>query len=275
MSVYSSYARRLAGWLALAALVVLTGCATGPNANPRDPFEPFNRGVTSFNDGLDRAVLKPVATGYVAITPTAVRTGVTNFFSNLSDAWTSVNSALQLRPQKTVESIMRFSINTFFGFGGLLDIATEINIPKHNEDLGKTLGRWGVPSGPYVVLPILGPSTVRDGITAVLETQYDPVSQINPSRDRLATNAFRIVNSRANFLRLGTLLDDAALDKYSFTRDAYLAKRNADVARSANKAPGEKSDEEDDDKGGEDFSKPPVTDTPAPGLPAAEPPKTP
>lgn len=275
MSVRPSYLSRLAGWLALAALLLLTGCATGPNANPRDPFEPFNRGVNSFNEGLDRAVLKPVATGYVAVTPTAVRTGVTNFFSNLSDAWTSVNSALQLRPQKTVESIMRFSINTFFGLGGLLDIATEINIPKHNEDLGKTLGRWGVPSGPYVVLPILGPSTVRDGITAVLETQYDPVSQINPSRDRLATNAFRVVNSRANFLRLGTLLDDAALDKYSFTRDAYLAKRNADVARSANKSPGEKSDQEDDDMGGEDFSKPPAADKPAPTPAAVEPPKTP
>ncbi len=275
MSVRSTYLSRLAAWLALVALLALTGCATGPNANPRDPFEPFNRGVNSFNEGLDRAVLKPVATGYVAITPTAVRTGVTNFFNNLSDAWTSVNSALQLRPQKTVESIMRFSINTFFGFGGLLDIATEINIPKHNEDLGKTLGRWGVPSGPYVVLPILGPSTVRDGITAVLETQYDPVSQISPSRDRIATNAFRVVNSRANFLRLGTLLDDAALDKYSFTRDAYLAKRNADVARSANKPPGEKSDEEDDDKGGEDFTKPPAADNAAPTAPVAEPPKTP
>jgi phospholipid-binding lipoprotein MlaA len=274
MSVRPSYLSRLASWLALAALLVLTGCATGPNANPRDPFEPFNRGVNSFNEGLDRAVLKPVATGYVAITPTAVRTGVTNFFSNLSDAWTSVNSALQLRPQKTVESIMRFSINTFFGFGGLLDIATEINIPKHNEDLGKTLGRWGVPSGPYVVLPILGPSTVRDGITAVLETQYDPVSQINPSRDRLATNAFRVVNSRANFLRLGSLLDDAALDKYSFTRDAYLAKRNADVARSANNPAGDKSDE-DDDKGGEDFTKPAEADKPAPNPPVTEPPKTP
>jgi phospholipid-binding lipoprotein MlaA len=275
MSVDRLCFRQLASWLAFTALVLLTGCATGPNANPRDPFEPFNRGVNSFNEGLDRAVLKPVATGYVAITPTVVRTGVTNFFSNLSDAWTSVNSALQLRPQKTVESIMRFSINTFFGFGGLLDIATEINIPKHNEDLGKTLGRWGVPSGPYIVLPILGPSTVRDGITAVVETQYDPVSQINPSRDRLATNAFRVVNSRANFLRLGTLLDDAALDKYSFTRDAYLAKRNADVARSANKSPGEKPDEEDDDKGGEDFSKPPATDKPAPTPAAVEPPKTP
>ncbi len=275
MSVRPSYFSRLAGWLALVALLVLTGCATGPNANPRDPFEPFNRGVNSFNEGLDRAVLKPVATGYVAITPTALRTGVANFFSNLSDAWTSVNSALQLRPQKTVESIMRFSINTFFGFGGLLDIATEINIPKHNEDLGKTLGRWGVPSGPYIVLPILGPSTVRDGITAVLETQYDPVSQISPARDRIATNAFRVVNSRANFLRLGTLLDDAALDKYSFTRDAYLAKRNADVARSANKSPGGKSDEEDDDMGGEDFSKPPSAAPSPPTPPVAEPPKAP
>jgi phospholipid-binding lipoprotein MlaA len=226
-------------WVAIALAALLVGCATGPNANPKDPFEPFNRGVSSFNDGLDKVVLKPVATAYVAVTPTLFRAGVTNFFSNLSDAWTFVNSVLQLRPQKALESLMRFNVNTFFGLGGVLDIASDMNIPKHNEDLGKTLGRWGVPSGPYVVLPLFGPSTVRDGLTILTESRYDPVSLIDPARDRNVTTVLRTVNSRANFLRLGNFLDDAALDKYSFTRDAFLAKRNADVARSAEKEPDE------------------------------------
>jgi phospholipid-binding lipoprotein MlaA len=140
-----------------------------------------------------------------------------------------------LRPQLAAESFMRFSINTFFGLGGLLDVADEIGIDKHNEDLGKTLGRWGVPAGPYIVLPVFGPSTLRDALTISAETAYDPVSWINPVRARNATNALRLVNTRANFLRLGNVMDDAALDKYSFTRDAFLAKRRAEVARSANK----------------------------------------
>jgi phospholipid-binding lipoprotein MlaA len=235
---------RLTSMVVLCMLVLLTGCATGPNANPKDPLEPFNRGVSSFNDGLDRAVLKPVASAYVAVTPSPVRLGVTNFFSNLQDAWTTVNSVLQLRPLKALESLTRFGVNTFFGFGGVLDIASEMNLQKHNEDLGKTLGRWGVPSGPYIVLPILGPSTLRDSVTAVVETQYDPVSQITPTAARNATTALRVVNTRANFLRFGSLLDDVALDKYSFTRDAYLAKRNADVARSADKEPDEEPEKE-------------------------------
>ncbi len=226
-------------------LLAITGCASGPNANPRDPLEPYNRTMSSFNDGVDRAVLKPVATAYVAVTPSLVREGVTNFFGNLQDGWTFVNSVLQLRPQKAVESITRFSMNTFFGLGGLLDVAGEAGIPKHNEDLGKTLGRWGVPSGPYLVLPIFGPSTVRDALTITAEAAYDPVSQINPISSRNTVTVVRLINSRSKFLRLGNLLDDAALDKYTFTRDAFLAKRNADVARSANK---EVEDEPEADK---------------------------
>jgi phospholipid-binding lipoprotein MlaA len=244
MMLCHSLMSRLTSMVVLCMLVLLTGCATGPNANPKDPLEPFNRGVSSFNDGLDRAVLKPVASAYVAVTPSPVRLGVTNFFSNLQDAWTTVNSVLQLRPLKALESLTRFGVNTFFGFGGVLDIASEMNLQKHNEDLGKTLGRWGVPSGPYIVLPILGPSTLRDSVTAVVETQYDPVSQITPTAARNATTALRVVNTRANFLRFGSLLDDVALDKYSFTRDAYLAKRNADVARSADKEPDEEPEKE-------------------------------
>jgi phospholipid-binding lipoprotein MlaA len=236
-------------------LLLLTGCATGPNANPRDPFEPYNRGMASFNDGLDRAVLKPVATAYATVTPSPVRAGISNFFGNLQDGWTFINSVLQLRPQKAVESLMRFSVNTGLGLAGLLDIASEAGIPKHNEDLGKTLGRWGVPSGPYVVLPILGPSTVRDAFTITTELAYDPVSKITPSGARNTVTVVRLVNSRSNYLRLGNLLDDAALDKYSFTRDAFLAKRNADVARSANKEVEDTQDVDKDDKSDEEPKK--------------------
>lgn len=242
-----SLASRFLCIVILGVLTVLAGCATGPNANPKDPLEPYNRSMASFNDGVDRAVLKPVATAYANVTPSLVRAGVSNFFGNLQDGWTFVNSVLQLRPQKAVESVFRFSVNTFFGLGGLLDIASEAGIPKHNEDLGKTLGRWGVPSGPYVVLPLFGPSTLRDAFTITAETRFDPVSNIDPSGARTAVSAVRLINSRSNFLRLGNLLDDAALDKYSFTRDAFLAKRNADVARSANKEVDDSKDSDKDD----------------------------
>ncbi len=248
MNAIKSIASRTIFIWASVLLLALTGCATGPNANPRDPLEPYNRAMSSFNDGVDRAVLKPVAKAYVAVTPAIVRTGVTNFFGNLQDGWTFVNSVLQLRPLKAVESITRFSMNTFFGLGGLLDVAGEAGIPKHNEDLGKTLGRWGVPSGPYLVLPIFGPSTVRDALTITAETAYDPVSAINPTSARNAVTVVRLVNSRSKYLRLGNLLDEAALDKYTFTRDAFLAKRNADVARSANREIDDTQEAETSDK---------------------------
>jgi phospholipid-binding lipoprotein MlaA len=221
--------------LMIGSFAAISGCATGPNIHPSDPIEPFNRSVARFNDGLDRAIVKPAATAYAAVTPSLMRAGVTNFFENLSDGWTTINGALQLRPQLTVESLMRFSVNTFFGLGGLLDIASEAGIEKHNEDLGKTLGRWGMPAGPYIVLPVFGPSTLRDALTISAEIAYDPVSRIKPRGASNATNALRLVNTRANFLRLGNVMDDAALDKYTFSRDAFLAKRRADVARSANK----------------------------------------
>ncbi len=228
----AAYARFI---LVATCFVTISGCATGPNIHPSDPIEPFNRGVANFNDGLDRVILKPAAIAYSAVTPSLMRAGVTNFFGNLSDGWTALNGVLQLRPQLAAESFMRFSVNTFFGLGGLLDIAGEAGIPKHQEDLGKTLGRWGVPAGPYIVLPIFGPSTLRDAFTISAETAYDPVSRIDPARARVGTNALRLVNTRANYLRLGNVMDGAALDKYTFTRDAFMAKRRADVARSANK----------------------------------------
>ena len=215
--------------IAAAGLVLawLQGCATGPNANPSDPLEPFNRSVFNFNDGVDRAILKPVATAYRDVTPSPVRTGVSNFFGNIGDVWSLVNNVLQLKPKESVETVMRISFNTIFGFAGVLDIASEMRLEKHPEDFGQTLGYWGVGPGAYVVLPLLGPSTVRDTVGTVVDAQADLVNRTDrvPVRNSLAT--LRVVNARANFLGADSLLDQAALDKYSFVRDLYLQRRQS------------------------------------------------
>lgn len=217
-----------AGFLFLVVLLA-AGCATGPNANPRDPFEPFNRGVSRFNEDVDRMVLKPVATAYKEITPSPVRTGVSNFFANLGDVWSAVNSLLQFKFGNAAENIMRFNVNTFFGLGGLIDIASDANIERHKEDFGQTLGRWGVPQGPYLVLPLLGPSTVRDTLALSVDVQGRLLSQVDPDGLRHGLYVLQAVEKRASLLRSGAVLDEAALDKYSFTRDAYLQYRRASV----------------------------------------------
>lgn len=210
-------------WAGLLALALLQGCAVGPN--PRDPFEPFNRSVTRFNDGLDEAIVKPVAQAYQDTVPSPVRTGVNNFFGNLSDAWSFVNNVLQAKPQAAVDSFMRVSVNTLIGLGGVLDWATPMGIERHREDFGKTLGRWGVATGPYLVLPVLGPSTVRDAAARVVDVKGDLVLQIDNVPVRNSLYVLRAVDLRASLLRAGEVLDQAALDKYSFTRDAYLQRR--------------------------------------------------
>lgn len=224
------HAGRLARWAVGAALVaLLTGCATGPGANPADPLEPFNRGVTRFNDTVDDAVLVPVATAYRRALPSPVRTGVNNFFGNLGEIWNFANSVAQLKLQNSAESFMRFNVNTFFGLGGLLDIATEAGIDRHNEDFGQTLGHWGVGAGPYLVIPLLGPSTIRDAAAMPVDRVGDPLMHMTDVATRNSLNVLRLVDLRSNYLRAGQLLDDAALDKYSFTRDAYLQRRFNDV----------------------------------------------
>ncbi len=225
----NSIARCVVFFPAILVFGLISGCASGPQTNAADPLEPFNRGVFAFNEGVDNAVLKPVAQGYRAITPSPVRTGVSNVFGNLRDVWSGVNAALQLRPQATLETTMRVAVNTFLGFGGVLDIATEMRLEKQSEDFGKTLGRWGVGTGPYVVLPLFGPSTLRDTAAFPVDSYGDLVSHINHIPTRNVTTVVRIVDTRANFLRTGALLEDAALDKYSFIRDAYLQRRAASI----------------------------------------------
>ena len=229
----------------LMGLSMLTGCATGPNANPRDPLEPLNRSISAFNEVGDRAVIRPIAQAYVAVTPQPVRKGVANFFDNLEDAWSFVNSTLQLRGEQAGNNFFRVVLNTFFGLGGLLNVADEANITRHPQDLGKTLGRWGVPPGPYVVLPFFGPSTLRDSLTIVAESQANLVGKIEAHSVRDSLSVLRLVDTRAGFLKLDGFLDDAALDKYTFTRDAFLQRRSASITGEAEAA----------DKD-EDFSKP-------------------
>jgi phospholipid-binding lipoprotein MlaA len=216
-------------WLAL-VLGLLSGCATGPNANSQDPLEPWNRGVYQFNEGLDKAILKPVATAYQDVVPSPVRTGVTNFFGNLRDLWSAANATLQLRPQEAVENFMRFNVNTFFGFAGVLDIATEMQIPRTTLDFGHTLGYWGVPSGPYLVLPLLGPSSVRDTAGFVIDRQGDFISQrVDHVATRNSIQGLRIVNTRTELLPATNMVDQIALDKYSFVRDGYLQRRQSQI----------------------------------------------
>ncbi len=219
----------LRSWRAHALILLLglllTGCATGPQAHPADPLEPWNRGVYQFNDALDRTVLKPVAKAYQAATPELLRRGVGNFFANLEDAWTTVNSVLQLKGQVAGESLTRFWVNTFMGLGGVLDIASEMQIPRHNEDFGQTLGHWGVGAGPYLMLPLLGPSSVRDTAALPAEWYGDLATHVEEEATRNTLIGVRVVHRRARLLKQEELLEGAALDKYTFLRDAYLQHR--------------------------------------------------
>lgn len=221
--------RCVLGCSLLIVLALLSGCATGPNANPRDPLEPFNRGVYQLNDAVDRAVLKPVATAYQDVVPSLIRRGVNNFFANLQDAWSFVNNALQFKGEAAADSAVRFGVNTFIGLGGVLDVATEMNIEKHTKDFGHTLGYWGVAPGPYLVLPLLGSSTLRDTVALPVDFQGDLVGSIEHVPTRNSLIAVRLVDDRANLLKASAMLDEVALDKYTFVRDAYLQRRRSAI----------------------------------------------
>ncbi|RZJ85296.1 MAG: VacJ family lipoprotein [Massilia sp.] len=218
---------RVHGLAAIAAALLLTGCAT--TKNPQDPLEGYNRAVYTFNDAVDRTVLKPTATAYKNVTPGFVQTGVNNFFGNLSDAWSAVNNLLQGKVENGMGDVTRVAVNSTFGIFGLLDIASEAGIQKHNEDFGQTLGVWGVPSGPFVMLPILGPSTVRDTAALPADIGGDIWKYKEPANWRNIGAAVRVVDKRATLLDAGNLLEDAALDRYEFIRDGYMQRRQSQV----------------------------------------------
>lgn len=233
--------KRTAAALLLAA--ALAGCATAPLAgngmaapapaaatNPADPWEAWNRKVFAFNDAIDEAVVKPVAEGYRKVLPQFVRTGIDNVFGNLGDIWSTVNQFLQGKVQLGMEMGMRVLLNTTFGIGGLLDIATEAKLPRRSEDFGQTLGRWGVGPGPYVVLPLLGPSTVRDTGGLVVDRAVAAPSRLGENdTERYSITGVQVVNTRANLLSTTQLIGEVALDRYSFVRDGYLARRSDQV----------------------------------------------
>ena len=235
MILWASRFKRL---VLLSMTCLFVGCASipaGVEPSPRDPWESFNRSVFEFNEGLDKYLLKPVVSAYRFILPQIVRDGIYNFFSNYSDIYTALQNLLQGKPDLAFNDLMRVAVNTIFGLGGLMDVATPGGLPKHKEDWGQTFGVWGVPSGPYLVLPFFGPSTIRDtfGTAADLETDY-LFKYIPDVGLRNSITGLRVINARNTFYEAGDLLDGAALDKYSFIRDAYLQRREYQINEGRN-----------------------------------------
>jgi phospholipid-binding lipoprotein MlaA len=220
----------------LLTFLICSGCATvnGPT-DPRDPLESYNRAAYAFNDGFDRYLLKPVAIGYETITPDPVMTAVSNFFSNLDDIIVIFNDILQLKPAQFASDTGRFLINSTLGLAGLIDWASDMNMPKHNEDFGQTLGYWGVPEGPYLVIPFWGSSSIRDGAGLLVDSaQFDPIWQEIENgyplqrRDKSVswtTTAVKAVEVRASLLKAENILNEAALDRYVFIRELYFQRR--------------------------------------------------
>jgi phospholipid-binding lipoprotein MlaA len=204
------------------------GCATTGN-DARDPFEGFNRAMYSFNDGFDQAIGKPVSTVYRDVLPVQIRTWVRNFFANIADIWIGANDLLQGKPNEAVGDWARFAFNTTVGVFGINDVASDMGLEKHDEDFGQTFGRWGMSDGPYLVWPFLGSSSVRDSGGLVLDIYTDPVLQHKPVRVRNAMTVTRAIGKRADLLDASRILEEAALDKYVFQRDAYLQRRRNQV----------------------------------------------
>lgn len=218
--------------LLLILLIAASGCASGPvkntQPNPQDPFEGFNRAMYKFNDTVDTYALRPVAKGYQSVTPRPVRSGVSNFFANLSMPLTIVNDVLQLKLGSAAKDTGRFLVNTVVGLGGFLDPASHIGLESHDEDFGQTLGYWGVPNGPYLVLPFLGPSTVRDAAGTYGNWQMDPVYHYDETPQRYEIEGLRIINTRAKLLGVDEQMKNA-YDPYAFMRDSYLQHRKYKV----------------------------------------------
>lgn len=214
------------------AVAALAGCTTiresrGGPGQRLDPWEKWNRKVFNFNEDVDKAVLKPVATVYSDVVPQPVRRGVSNFFSNFADAWSAINNMLQGKFEAGFEDATRVGANTLFGLFGILDVASEMGLDHHYEDFGQTLGRYGVGAGAYLVLPILGPSTVRDAAAQPLDRLASPPAFFDGTKTQIGFTLLQIVNTRAGLLGATRVIDDISLDKYTFVRDAYLQRRRS------------------------------------------------
>ncbi|HEV7476700.1 MAG TPA: VacJ family lipoprotein [Burkholderiales bacterium] len=209
------------------AILAASGCATSPDADPRDPLEPMNRAVYKFNDTFDEAIAKPVATVYRDLLHVEIRSRVSNFFSNIQDIFIGVNNLLQGKLQDGVEDWARFAFNSTIGLAGIHDVASDMGIEKHNEDFGQTFGRWGAGPGPYLILPFLGSSTLRDATGTAVDYYFAPLAEARPIALRNSLYAVYFVNTRAELLEASDILAQAALDRYVFQRDAYLQRRRS------------------------------------------------
>jgi phospholipid-binding lipoprotein MlaA len=265
--------RRIGAFAVLALLLgLMTGCATTGAGGERsgsqrvDPWENWNRKVYSFNDKLDEVVLKPVATTYTKVVPQPVRRGLTNFVGNVSDVWSALNNLLQGKIDEGFQDVMRVGTNTLFGLGGFLDVASELGLDRHGEDFGQTLGVWGMAPGPYVIWPFLGPSTLRDSLALPLDRSVSPALFISNDVASYSFTALQLVNERANLLGATGMLDDIALDKYTFVRDAYLQRRRSLVYDG--EVPEQKEDR--DDEGDAPPAARPAADKPGVDKPAAD-----
>jgi phospholipid-binding lipoprotein MlaA len=219
----NALSRLLKSLVIFAFAAVLAGCAT--SGNPKDPIEGFNRAMFAFNDGLDTVIIKPVAKGYDAVLPSPVKTGVSNFFSNIADFFIGINNVLQGKVSDGASDFGRLAVNTTIGLLGVLDIATEMGLEKHNEDFGQTFGSWGVGDGAYVVLPIFGPRTARDTVGLVLDVKADPVGDLDHVPTKNTLTVLRLIDGRASLLPADKVIEEASLDKYSYIRGAYLQRR--------------------------------------------------
>jgi phospholipid-binding lipoprotein MlaA len=225
--LYDRFIIRVAVLIVLAACFN-TGCATleGPT-EPHDPFESYNRAVYKFNEDFDRVVAKPVAQFYQDVLPAPVDKGLTNFFSNINDVIVLANDLMQLKVEQSAQDLARIFFNTTIGLLGFIDVASQMDLPKHREDFGQTLGYWGVPTGPYFVLPIFGPSTIRDsvGLGVDYAAFYPIFNRIDNTAVEWSLFALDLIDQRADLLGASQLLEEAALDPYVFTREAYLQRR--------------------------------------------------
>ena len=211
---------------ALGALALLGGCATTTKAPSRaDPFEPINRAMFAINEPIDRDVVQPVVRAYIENVPRVVRQATSNFFNNIDDFFSGVNGLLQNKPEKAGHDFGRVILNSFVGIGGLIDVASGANIPRGEEDFGQTFGHWGIAQGPYLFIPLFGPTTVRDGSGVVVRIYLAPARQINNWAVRDALYGLGYLDIRAQVLDAQGLVDKAALDPYTFIRRSYLQRR--------------------------------------------------
>jgi len=262
------------------ALAAVAGCATAPQqggvdrhtAGPKDPYEPFNRKMFAFNDTLDTYALKPVATAYTKVVPSPIRTGVHNFFGNFSDAWSAVNQLLQGKPSDAGTMTLRVLTNTTIGIAGLFDPATSLGLERKSEDLGQTLGVWGINPGPYLVLPLFGSSDIRDAIALPADTYVSPALLVAPKFwQELAIDTVGVIDTRAGLLGASQMLDELAFDRYTFMRDAYITRRRSLVYDgNPPELPDEDSDQDDSKSapapagsGGQSGTKPALPAAPA------------